>query len=145
MPSGVLPDLLAVSWRAFGLPHARLEAPPSEPPDPSQPPITGLTEAQRGVREWHRRTRHMNKLNFILLKMVRWSGWPLLPLILLFLLTGYIMDGRYGFSRVLDEKSALTFHRMLHLPLIVLVLVHSVPAVYLAMQRWGWIKHREEL
>ena len=61
------------------------------------------------------------------------------------LLTGYIMDGRYGFSRVMDEKSALTFHRMLHLPLIVLVLVHSVPAVYLAMQRWGWIKHREDL
>ena len=86
----------------------------------------------------------MNKLNFILLKMVRWSGWPLLPLILLFLLTGYIMDGRYGLSRVLDEKSALTFHRMLHLPLIVLVLVHSAPAVYLAMQRWGWISRRGE-
>jgi len=45
---------------------------------------------------------------------------------------------------VLDEKRALTFHRMLHLPLIVLVLAHSVPAVYLAIQRWGWIKHREE-
>ena len=39
-----------------------------------------------------------------------------------FLLTGYIMDGRYGLSQLLDEKSALTFHRMLHLPLIVLVL-----------------------
>ena len=87
----------------------------------------------------------MNKLNFILLKIVRWSGWPLLPLLLLFLLTGYIMDGRYGFSRLLDEKSALTFHRMLHVPLILLVLVHSVPAVYLAMQRWGWIKHHEKL
>jgi hypothetical protein len=88
--------------------------------------------------------RHMNKLNFILLKVVRWSGWPLLPLILLFLLTGYIMDGRYGLSRVLDEKSALTFHRMLHVPLVVLVLAHSLPAAYLAIQRWGWIKHREE-
>ena len=84
------------------------------------------------------------KLNFILLKVVRWSGWPLLPLILMFLLTGYIMDGRYGLSRVLDEKSALTFHRMLHLPLIVLVLAHSLPAAYLAMQRWGWIKRRDE-
>jgi hypothetical protein len=86
----------------------------------------------------------MNKLNFILLKTVRWSGWPLLLLVPLFLLTGYIMDGRYGLSRVLDEKSALTFHRMLHLPLIVLVVVHSVPAVYLAMQRWGWISRRDE-
>jgi hypothetical protein len=86
----------------------------------------------------------MNKLNFILLKMVQWSGWPLLPLLLLFLLTGYIMDGRYGLNRVLDEKSALTFHRMLHVPLIILVVVHSVPAVYLALQRWGWISHRDE-
>ena len=84
----------------------------------------------------------MSRLNLVLLKMVRWSSWPLLPILLLFLLTGYIMDGRYGLSRLLDEKSALTFHRMLHWPLIVLVLVHSLPAVYLAFQRWGWIKHR---
>ena len=87
----------------------------------------------------------MNRLNLIWLKTVRWSSWPLLPLILLFLLTGYIMDGRYGLSRVLDEKSALTFHRMLHLPLIVLVLAHSLPAVYLALQRWGWFNRRAEL
>jgi hypothetical protein len=96
------------------------------------------------MRESTLQTEHMNKLNFILLKTVRWSGWPLLPLILLFLLTGYIMDGRYGLSRVLDEKSALTFHRMLHVPLIVLVLAHSLPATYLAMQRWGWIRPRAE-
>ena len=86
----------------------------------------------------------MTKLNFILLKTLRWSGWLLLPLVLLFLFTGYIMDGRYGLGRLLDEKSALTFHRLLHLPLIVLVLAHSVPAVYLALQRWGWLKRRDE-
>ena len=85
----------------------------------------------------------MTKRNLICLRAVRWSGWPLLPLLLLFLLTGYVMDGRYGLSRLLEEKSALTFHRMLHLPLIILVLVHSVPAVYLALQRWGWIKRHE--
>ena len=86
----------------------------------------------------------MMKLNSLCLKLVRWSGWPLLPIILLFLLTGYIMDGRYGMSKLLEEKTALTFHRMLHLPLIILVLVHSAPAVYLALQRWGWIRHRDE-
>lgn len=86
----------------------------------------------------------MTKRNVLLLKLVRWSGWPLLPLILLFLFTGYTMDGRYGLGRVLDEKAALTCHRMLHLPLIILVLVHSVPAVYLAMQRWGWIRSRDD-
>lgn len=86
----------------------------------------------------------MTRLNSLLLKLVRWSGWPLLPVVLLFLLTGYIMDGRYGLSRLLDEKTALTWHRMLHLPLMLLVLAHSVPAVYLAVQRWGWIKPRDE-
>ena len=86
----------------------------------------------------------MSKINFICLKTVRWSGWLLLPLVTAFLLTGYIMDGRYGFAKLLDEKSALTLHRMFHLPLIVLVLAHVVPAVYLALQRWGWIKHRQE-
>jgi hypothetical protein len=86
----------------------------------------------------------MLKLNSLCLKLVRWSGWPLLPIILLFLLTGYIMDGRYGMSQLLDEKTALTFHRMLHLPLLILVLVHSAPALYLAVQQWGWIQHRDE-
>ena len=84
----------------------------------------------------------MNKLNVISLKIVRWSGWLLLPLVMLFLLTGYVMDGRYGLGKLLDETSALTFHRMLHLPLIVLMVAHVVPAVYLALQRWGWIKTR---
>ncbi len=86
----------------------------------------------------------MSKLNFATMKILRWSGWLLIPLVLAFLLTGYIMDGRYGLSRVLDEKSALTFHRMLHLPLIILVLAHSLPAAYLALQRWGWINPREQ-
>jgi hypothetical protein len=87
----------------------------------------------------------MNKLNFILLKIVRWSAWPLLPVLAGFLVTGYAMTGAAGFRGLCDEATALTFHRMLHWPLIVLVLVHSVPAVYLAIQRWGWIKHREDL
>jgi hypothetical protein len=84
----------------------------------------------------------MNKVNIVSLKIVRWSGWLLLPLVLAFLFTGYVMDGRYGFGKLLDEKSALTFHRLLHLPLIILVLAHVGPAVYLAFQRWGWIKQR---
>ncbi len=86
----------------------------------------------------------MNKLNFILLKIVRWSAWPLLPVLAGFLITGYAMTGATGFKRLFNETTALTFHRMLHWPLIILVLVHSAPAVYLALQRWGWINHRDE-
>ena len=84
----------------------------------------------------------MNKLNLISLKLVRWSGWLLLPLVLAFLVTGYIMSGRYGFSVLMDEQSALTLHKLFHLPLGALVLAHTLPAVYLALQRWGWIRQR---
>jgi hypothetical protein len=85
----------------------------------------------------------MTKLNLICLKAVRWSSWPLLPVLAGFLFTGYAMTGQYGLARVCDEKTALALHRMLHWPLIILALVHSVPAVYLAVQRWGWIRHRD--
>ncbi len=78
----------------------------------------------------------MNKLNLVLLKIVRWSGWLLLPLVLGLLLTGYVMDGRFGFDRLLDETTALTFHRLFHLPLILLALAHVLPAICLAVQRW---------
>jgi len=81
----------------------------------------------------------MSRLNLICLKTVRWSGWPLFPLVGLFLVSGTIMSGRFGLSGVLDERQALALHKLLHLPLLVLLLVHTVPAVYLALQRWGWI------
>ena len=86
----------------------------------------------------------MSKLNFLCLKIVRWSSWPLLLVIGGFLVTGYAITGQYSLGRLGDEKTALMVHRMLHWPLIILVLVHSAPAVYLAMQRWGWTKQRGE-
>jgi len=85
----------------------------------------------------------MTTLNTICLKAVRWSSWPLLPVIAGFLFTGYAVTGQYGLARVCDEKTALALHRMLHWPLIILVLVHTIPAVYLAFQRWGWIKRTD--
>ncbi len=85
----------------------------------------------------------MTTSTLFLLKVVRWTGWALLPLVLTFFLTGYIMDGRFGFSRLLAENVALTIHRMLHLPLGILVLAHGLAALYLALQRWGWLKRPE--
>ena len=85
----------------------------------------------------------MSTLNLVLLKVVRWTGWPLFPVVGAFLVTGYIMSGQFGFGRLLDERSALRLHRLLHWPLLILLLAHSGPAVYLAMQRWGWIRPRQ--
>ena len=84
----------------------------------------------------------MNRWNWVCLKMVRWSGWLLLPLVVAFLLTGYAMSGRYGLGGWMNEQGALAWHKLLHLPLLVLFLVHVLPAVYVALQRWGWIRRR---
>jgi Ni,Fe-hydrogenase I cytochrome b subunit len=84
----------------------------------------------------------MNLLSLICLKLVRWTGWLLLPVVLAFFATGYAMSGRYGLTALTDEKTALALHRLMHVPLAVLVVAHVLPSVYLALIRWGWIKQR---
>jgi hypothetical protein len=82
----------------------------------------------------------MNRLNALFLKLVRWSGWLLLPLTLAFLATGYAVTGRYGLTTLFTEEQALSLHRLFHVPLLLLLVVHVLPATVLAMQRWGWIR-----
>jgi hypothetical protein len=82
----------------------------------------------------------MRNFDLICLKVVRWSSWPLLALLLAFFVTGYGVSGRYGMGSLMTEQTALALHKLFHLPLIVLAVAHSLPAIYLAMQRWGWIK-----
>ena len=82
----------------------------------------------------------MNNLAFYCLKLVRWTGWLLLPLILAFLATGYAMSSRYGMSVLADERTALALHKLMHLPLGILIILHVLPSTYLAMIRWGWIQ-----
>jgi UPF0716 family protein affecting phage T7 exclusion len=84
----------------------------------------------------------MSAVNILCLKLVRWTGWLLLPLVLAFFATGYAMSNRYGFGILADERTALAAHKLMHAPLGVLVGAHVVPSLYLAMIRWGWIKQR---
>ena len=79
-------------------------------------------------------------LSFICLKIVRWTGWLLLPMVAAFFATGYAISGRYGFVTLTDENTALELHKLMHLPLVTLVVAHIVPSTYLAFVRWGWIK-----
>ncbi len=82
----------------------------------------------------------MNRLNYICLKIVWWSSWPLLLMLGCFLFTGYMISGRFGAGRFMDATEALALHKLLHTPLIALILIHTIPATYLALRRWGWIK-----
>jgi len=79
------------------------------------------------------------RLNVVCLKLVRWTAWPLLLVVLAFIFTGYATSGRYGLGRLMDEQTALTLHKLFHAPLIALLVAHSLPAMYLAFQRWGWL------
>ena len=74
--------------------------------------------------------------HYVLDRIVRISSWPLLVLMILFFATGYIMSGDFGLGGVMDAKLALAIHRALHFPLLVALLVHAVPATYLAIRRW---------
>lgn len=82
----------------------------------------------------------LSPLSFICLKIVRWTGWLLLPLVAAFFTTGYAISGRYGFGALTDEKTALELHKLMHVPLATLAIAHVVPSTYLAFIRWGWIK-----
>ena len=84
----------------------------------------------------------MHLLSVISLKLVRWTGWLLVPLVLAFFASGYAISGRYGFWIFSDERAALAFHKLMHLPLAVLSIAHVAASAYLAMIRWGWIRHR---
>ena len=82
----------------------------------------------------------MRNVDVLCVKWVRWSSWPLLVLLLGFFATGYAVSGRYGMGAYANEQTALALHKLLHAPLIVLTALHVLPAIYLAMKRWGWIK-----
>lgn len=84
----------------------------------------------------------MSTLQRVALKLVRWTGWLLIPVLLMFFVTGYAMSGRYGLGALADERTALALHKLMHVPLGALVIAHLVPSTFLAFVRWGWIKGR---
>jgi hypothetical protein len=80
------------------------------------------------------------RAGYIVIKTLRYSSWPLLLLLLGYLVTGFAMSGQYGFGKLLDKEMALAIHRGLHVPLGLLFGLHAVCATYLAMRRRRWLK-----
>jgi len=81
-------------------------------------------------------------LTWYLIKTVRISGWFLLVLLILFIVSGYAMCGEFGFDKLVDSHAAETLHKSIDVPLVTVFLAHSLAAIYLAFRRWGWIKGR---
>jgi len=82
------------------------------------------------------------KLNYYMIKTIRISGWFLLLLTLLCIVSGFAMSGTWGLEKLLDSDTALAIHQTFVWPLLVMFLVHAAASIYMAMRRWGWIGRR---
>jgi len=82
-------------------------------------------------------------IHYYLIKTARLSGWLLLVLVILYIVTGFSLCGEYGVSKVIDYRTALEIHKIFEWPLIVVFLVHSGITIYFAMRRWGWIASKK--
>jgi hypothetical protein len=80
--------------------------------------------------------------NYYLIKTARLSGWLLLPLMVIYIGTGFALCGMLGFSHLVDLQTALEIHRVFDWPLVIAFLVHASITTYFAMRRWRWIKRR---
>ena len=83
-------------------------------------------------------------LHYYLLKLARLSGWLLLPLVIIYIGTGFALCGKLGFSQWIDLQTALAIHQLFDWPLVGLFLLHATITSYFAMRRWGWIKNRKQ-
>ena len=83
-------------------------------------------------------------INYYLIKTVRLSGWILLPVMLLYIGTGFALCGKLGFGEALNVRKAMAIHKIFDWPLVTVFLVHALVAAYLAMRRWGWIGKRKK-
>ncbi len=81
-------------------------------------------------------------LHYYLIKTARVSGWILLPLMVLFIITGFSLRGEFGLSRVVALPTALAIHRVFEWPLVAVFVAHAAITIYFAMRRWGWIRTR---
>ncbi len=79
-------------------------------------------------------------VNYYLLKTARLSGWLLLPLMVIYIGTGFSLCGKFGFGRLIDLQTALVIHQIFDWPLVIVFVVHVSTTVYFALWRWGWIK-----
>jgi hypothetical protein len=82
-------------------------------------------------------------IHYWLLKTARLSGWLLVPLMLLYIGTGFALCGKLGFSHWMNLQTALAMHQIFDWPLVAMVVVHASMTTYFAFRRWGWIKSKK--
>ncbi len=83
-------------------------------------------------------------LHYYLIKTARISGWLLIPLMLLFIVTGFAMRGEFGCDNLLAEEEAKIVHQDFRWALLVVLVIHISITIYFALRRWGWIKSKKK-
>lgn len=81
-------------------------------------------------------------VHYYLIKTARISGWLLLPLMILYIVTGFAVLGQFGLNTLIEPNQAKIVHRDFNWPLVATFLVHCSITIYFAFRRWGWIKTR---
>ncbi len=81
-------------------------------------------------------------VHYYLMKAARLSGWLLLLLMILYLVTGFALCGEFGVSQWIDVRTALEIHRLFEWPLIGAFVLHAAITIYFALRRWGWIRSK---
>ena len=82
--------------------------------------------------------------HYYLLKLARLSGWLLLPLVIIYIGTGFALCGMLGFSRWMDLQTALAIHQIFDWPLVALFLVHADHHVLLRHAEVGMDQEPQE-
>ncbi|HOD80693.1 MAG: hypothetical protein BWX88_03335 [Planctomycetes bacterium ADurb.Bin126] len=82
-------------------------------------------------------------VGYYAIKLLRLSGWLLLPVMVLYVLTGFALCGKLGFEKLMDVQTALAIHQVFDWPLVGLFVLHAAAGVYLSFRRWGWIRRRK--
>jgi len=82
---------------------------------------------------------------YYVVRAVRISGWLMLPLLVLYVCTGYALAEWFGMHRLLSEKTATALHVNWKLDrlLVLLLVVHAGGAAYLALRRSRWFRTRK--
>ncbi|RLJ09854.1 MAG: hypothetical protein DRP15_02160 [Candidatus Aenigmatarchaeota archaeon] len=71
----------------------------------------------------------------LLVRLQKWSGWALIPVIIIYLITGYSLAGRYGLHKIFDLRLSLVLHSNLDLLLIFLLILHVIPSIIFFLRR----------
>lgn len=84
-----------------------------------------------------------HNVHYYLVKAARLSGWSLLPVMVIYIGTGFALCGKLGFEELMDYHTALVIHQIFDWPLVAVFMVHVSITTYFALRRWGWIRKRK--